>query len=219
MSGLTAAAPGVQPQKDKAHTRQYTIEEYLELEETALVNHEFDNGNLIQMPGGTPQHSLIKARVVHVLIEKIDSTKKNHLVFNSDIRIYLPAFNRAVMPDAAVVTGKADFSIEHPVGVLLNPSLVVEVLSDSTESYDRGEKFARYRSLASLEEYVLVSQNEPRVETFVKQNGKWFINEAAQGMDAEVELASLGLKIPLKDLFWNVPFEAPKKKQRKKSGE
>ncbi len=219
MSGLTPAAPRVQAKKDKAHTRQYTLGEYLALEETALVNHEFDNGNLVQMPGGTPQHSIVRARVISALVQKSKAAKQNHLVFNSDIRIYLPDFNRAVMPDAAVVAGKAHFSIEHPVGVLLNPTLVVEVLSDSTESYDRGEKFARYRSLTSLEEFVLVSQNEPRVETFVKQNGKWFINEAAQGMDAEVELASLGLKIPLKDLFWNVPFEAPKKKQRKKSSE
>ncbi|MBL7797162.1 MAG: Uma2 family endonuclease [Saprospiraceae bacterium] len=219
MSGLTAAAPGVQPQKDKAHMRQYTIEEYLELEETALVNHEFDNGNLIQMPGGTPQHSLIKANLVTALNNQLRKSGKTHLVFNSDIRIYLPAFNRAVMPDAAVVTGKARFSVEHPVGVLLNPSLVVEVLSDSTESYDRGEKFALYRSLASLEEYVLVSQNEPRVETFVKQNGKWFINEAAQGLEAEAELASLGLKIPIRDLFWNIPFEIPQKKRRKKSSD
>lgn len=217
MSGLTAAAPGVQPKKDKSHLRKYTLEEYLLLEETAPVNHEFDNGNLIQMPGGTPQHSLIKANVVTAVNNQLRKNRKNHLVFNSDIRIYLPAYNRAVMPDAAVVAGKAEFSIEHPVGVLLNPALVVVVLSDSTESYDRGEKFERYRSLTTLEEYVLVSQNEPRVETFVKQNGKWYINEAAQGMDAEAELVSLGLKIPLKDIYRNVPFEIPQKKRRKKS--
>lgn len=145
-------------------------------------------------------------------------SKKGCRVFNSDIRIYLPVFNRGVMPDAAVVVGKANFSIEVPVGLLLNPTLIVEVFSDSSESYDRGEKFARYRTLPSLEEYVLVSQNAPRVETFVKQNDKWFINETAEGLDAKVELILLGVKMPLKEIYWNVSFEAekPKKKAKKK---
>lgn len=218
MNGLTAVAPNAPAKKSKPKERLYTIEEYLALEETSLVNHEFDNGKLIPMAGGTLPHSLIKANVVTALNNGIRSAKKSHLVFNSDIRIHLSAFNRSVMPDAAVVVGKAISSIEHPVGLLLNPTLIVEVLSDGTESYDRGEKFARYRSLPSLEEYVLVSQNAPRVETFVKQNGKWFINETAEGLDAKVELVLLGVKIPLKEIYWNVSFEAekPKKKAKKK---
>jgi Uma2 family endonuclease len=216
MNGQTAVASNLPIKKDKPKERLYTIKEYLAMEENSLTNHEFDNGKLIPMAGGTPTHSLIKARVVHVLIQKIDEAKKNHLVFNSDIRIYLPVFNRGVMPDAAVVVGKANFSIEHPVGLLLNPTLIVEVLSDGNESYDRGEKFVRYRTLPSLEEYVLVSQNTPRVETFVKQNGKWFINEAAEGLDAEVELVTLGVKIPLKEIYWNVSFEEEKPKKRTK---
>ena len=147
-------------------------------------------------------------------------SKKSCRVFNSDIRIYMPVFKKGVMPDAAVVVGKPDFSIEAPVGLLLNPSLIVEVLSDGTESYDRGEKFARYRTLPSLEEYVLVSQNTPRIETFVKQNDKWFINETAEGLDAKVELATLGVKMPLKEIYWNVSFgeEKKSKKRRKKTG-
>lgn len=216
MNELTAIPSQMPEKKNKPGERLYTIGEYLAMEETSLVNHEYNNGKLIPLAGGTPSHSLIKARVVHVLIQKIDEAKKNHLVFNSDIRIYLPDFNRGVMPDAAVVVGKADFSIEHPVGLLLNPTLIVEVLSDSTESYDRGEKFARYRSLPSFEEYVLVSQNAPRVETFAKQNGKWFINETAEGLDAKVELVTLGVKMPLKDVYWNVSFEVGKPKKRGK---
>lgn len=216
MNGLTAVAPKVPAKKSQLKERLYTIEEYLALEENSLVNHEFDNGKLIPMAGGTPIHSQIKARVVTVLNNKIDKARKNYPVFNSDIRIYLPVVNRGVMPDAAVVVGKANFSIEHPVGLLLNPTLIIEVLSDGNESYDRGEKFARYRSLPSLEEYVLVSQNAPRVETFVKQNGRWFINEDAEGLDATVELVSLGVKIPLKEIYWNVSFEMEKPKKRSK---
>lgn len=218
MNGLTAAVPKVPVKKSKPKERLYTIEEYLAMEETSLTNHEFDNGKLIPMAGGTPTHSEIKASVVMALGILARQSKKSCRVFNSDIRIYLPVFKKGVMPDAAVVVGKTDFSIEHPVGLLLNPTLIVEVLSDGTESYDRGEKFARYRTLPSLEEYVLVSQNAPRVETFVKQDGRWFINETAEGLDAKVELFALGVKLPLKEIYWNVSFEEekPNKKRAKK---
>jgi len=216
MNGQTAAVPNLSTKKDKPKERLYTIEEYLTMEETSLVNHEFDNGKLIPMAGGTSTHSEIKASVVMALGILARQSKKSCRVFNSDIRIYLPTFKRGVMPDAAVVVGKADFSVEHPVGLLLNPTLIIEVLSDGTESYDRGEKFARYRTLPSLEEYVLVSQSTPRVETFVKQDGRWFINETAEGLDAKVELVALGVKMPLKEMYWNVSFEKEKPKKRAK---
>lgn len=212
MNGTTAAA--TKPLAKRSQERRYTIEEYLALEEDSLVNYEFDNGKRIPMAGGTPLHSLIKARVVHVLIQKIDKANKGHLVFNSDIRIYLPEFNRGVMPDAAVVVGDPYFSVEHPVGLLLNPTLVVEVLSEGNETYDRGEKFARYRTLPSLLEYVLVAQDAARVETFVKQNGKWVINEPSEGLDAVAELSSLGVSLPLKEIYRNTPL-APKKRKRR----
>lgn len=218
MNGLTAIAPKAAAKKSQPKDRPYTIEEYLAMEETSLTNHEFDNGKLIPMAGGTPTHSEIKASVVMSLGTLARQSKKSCRVYNSDIRIFLPLFKKAVMPDAAVVAGKPNFSIEVPVGLLLNPTLIIEVFSDSSESYDRGEKFARYRTLPSFEEYVLVSQNAPRVETFVKQNGKWFINETAEGLEAEVELVALGVKMPLKEIYWNVSFEAekPKKKAKKK---
>ncbi|MFN0035934.1 MAG: Uma2 family endonuclease, partial [Saprospiraceae bacterium] len=82
--------------------------------------------------------------------------------------------------------------------------------------YDRGEKFARYRTLPSFEEYVLVSQSEPRVETFVKKDGKWFLNEDASGLEASVEFVSLGAKIPLSEIYRNISFEEEKPKKRRK---
>lgn len=208
--------PALKAQKQGGKEHLYTLAEYLEHEEHALTNHEFDNGKLIPMAGGSPEHSLIKANVVTALNIAIRKANYKHLVFNSDIRIFLPVFNRGVMPDAAVVVSEPAFSMETPVGVLLNPTLIVEVFSDSSESYDRGEKFARYRTLPSLEEYVLVAQNAPRVETFLKKDGKWWINEVAEGLDAMVELGSLGVKIPLRELYWNISFEVEKPKKRGK---
>lgn len=213
MSGLAATAL---EKKSKPKEQIYTIEEYLAMEELSLENHEFDNGKLIPMAGGTPMHSLTKANLVTDLKNKIRAADKKHLVFNSDIRVYLPVFNKAVLPNTAVVVGKADFSYTVPVGLLLNPTLIVEVLSKGSESYDRGEKFAYYRTLPSFEEYVLVSQKEPRVETFVKQDGKWFLHEDAIGLEATVALLSLGISISLEELYYQVNFETEGEKTPKK---
>ena len=196
----------------------YTIEEYLEMEETSLVNHEYDNGKLIPMAGGTHQHSQIKARLIAALVYAIDQLGKGFVVYNSDIRMYLPNLAKFVMTDAAVTkeTGKGAFP-EAPIGVLTDPLVIIEVLSKDSESYDRGEKFARYRTISSFAEYVLVSQTEPRVETFVKENGKWYIHEDASGMEAEVNLVSLGVKIALRDIYRNVSFEPKTSKQTRRA--
>lgn len=201
----------------KKHKR-YSIEEYLAMEENSLVNHEYDNGILIPMAGGTHQHSQIKARLIAALVNAIDQLGKGFVVYNSDIRIYLPNLAKFVMPDAAVTkeTGKGAFP-EAPIGVLTDPLVIIEVLSKDSESYDRGEKFARYRTIPSLAEYVLVSQTEPRVETFVKENGKWYIHEAASGMEAEVNLVSLGVKIALGDIYRNVNFGPKPSKQTRRA--
>lgn len=196
---------------------RYTLAEYLALEESSLINHEYDNGKIIPMSGGTPMHSKIKASLVMNLgIAVRNSTVNTQDVFNSDIRIHLPAVGRSVMPDAAVVTGVAEFSMEKPVGLLLNPTLIVEVLSESTENYDRSEKFKLYRTLPSLEEYVLVSQDQARVETFVKKDGKWFLHEDVDGLDASVELTTLGASIALSDIYRNVPLGGEKSQKKKR---
>lgn len=201
----------------KKHKR-YSIEEYLAMEENSLVNHEYDNGILIPMAGGTHQHSQIKARLIAALVNAIDQLGKGFVVYNSDIRIYLPNLAKFVMPDAAITkeTGKGVFP-EAPIGVLTDPLVIIEVLSKDSESYDRGEKFARYRTIPSLAEYVLVSQTEPRVETFVKENGKWYIHEDASGMEAEVNLVSLGVKIALGDIYRNVNFGPKPSKQTRRA--
>ncbi len=198
--------------------KRYTLAQYLALEERSLTHHEYDNGTVIAMPGGSPNHSKIKARVVTLFNNIVDASEQPKDVYNSDIRVWLPDTQRSVMPDAAVVADKPDFSVTLPVGLLLNPTLIVEVFSASSESYDRGEKFKLYRTLPSFTEYILISQEKPRVETFVKQNGKWFLHEDAAGMESSVEIVTLGAAILLKDLYKNIVFEAPPRSRvRKKS--
>lgn len=193
--------------------RLYTIEEYLEMEEFSQINHEYHNGKLIPMAGGTPAHSKIKGLVITALNIGIRASKKSYDVFNSDIRVQLPEQNRVVMPDGAVVVGKPDFTIEKPIGLLANPTLIIEVFSKSSEGYDRGDKFKQYRTLSSFTEYMLVSQEKPAVETFVKKDGQWFINEVAEGLDASVVLDSIGITLSLSDIYWGVGFEEKKSKK------
>ncbi len=207
MTTVIAKKPVVQRE------RRYTIEEYLEMEEFSLTNHEYHNGKLIPMAGGTPVHSKIKGLVITALNIGIRASKKTYDVFNSDIRVQLPELNRNVMPDGAVVVGKPNFTIEKPVGLLANPTLIIEVFSKSSEAYDRGEKFKRYRTLPSFTEYMLVSQEKPLVETFVKKDGQWFINETAEGLEASVSLVSLGFTLLLSDIYWGVTFEEKKPKK------
>lgn len=201
--------------------RRYTIEEYLEMEELSLTNHEYHNGKRIPIAGGTHTHSEIKALVVTAFNVSIRANKKPCKLYNSDIRVNLPEIDRVLMPDATVVVGKPVFTIENPVGLLANPTLIIEVFSKSSEAYDRGEKFKRYRTLPSFTEYMLVSQEKPLVETFVKKDGKWFINETAEGMEASVNLVSLGTTLSLSDIYWRVEFEdkqKPKKPRAPKAG-
>ncbi|TAK39283.1 MAG: Uma2 family endonuclease [Saprospiraceae bacterium] len=205
MSVTTAAKPKENEKLDK----RYTIEEYLQMEEFSLVNHEYRKGKLIPMAGGIAPHSEIKGLVITALNNALEQAGKTWKVYNSDIRIYLPELDRIVMPDGAVVTGKPEFRTDR-VGMLLNPTLVVEVVSTDSEAYDRGEKFRRYRTLPDLQEYVLVSQTKPLVETFTKNDGKWFINEIAEGLDAEVLLTSLGVSLSLSRIYRGVVFEENK---------
>jgi len=205
MSVTTAIKPKENEKRDKL----YTVEEYLQMEEFSLVNHEFHKGKLIPMAGGTAPHSEIKGLVITALNNALEQAGKPWKVYNSDIRIYLPELDRIVMPDGAVVTGKPEFRIDR-VGMLLNPTLVVEVVSTDSEAYDRGEKFRRYRTLPDFQEYMLVSQTKPLVETFTKKDGKWFINEIAEGLDAEVLLTSLGVSLSLSRLYRGVVFEENK---------
>lgn len=224
MNGLAIAAPAQPPlpatdKPKRSKERLYTVEEYLEMEELSLTNHEFHNGKLIPMAGGTKLHSQIKARFITALNNALDAHDALLLVYNSDIRIGIPSLGRYLMPDAAVApTGNGDPIPGSPVGVLTNPILLVEVVSSDSESYDRGAKFTHYRSLPSFEEYVLVSQNEPHVETFVKKDGKWFLNEDAFGLEAAVEFVSLGVKIALSEIYRKVSFEEEKPKKKRKAG-
>ncbi|HMO39763.1 MAG TPA: Uma2 family endonuclease [Saprospiraceae bacterium] len=180
----------------------YTIEEYLALEEKSEQKHEFDKGKIIEMPGAKFHHNVIAAKMIAALVISFKDKQKNCNVLGSDMKIYIPAANSFVYPDVLVLCDSPQF-YNNREDVLMNPLLVVEVLSESTANYDREEKFAKYTTLPSLREYVLISQDKPFVEAFYlhdPENELWKISHAAT-LEALLYLHSIDTTIRLSDIY------------------
>ena len=144
--------------------------EYLAAERGAKTRHEYLSGTSWAMAGGTPEHGRLAAALAGELRGKLRG--RPCAVFSSDVRIRIAATDRTTYPDLSVVCGKRETAADDP-DALVNPIVIVEVLSDSTEADDRGAKFAHYRRLESLREYVLVSQHERRIEVFRREGEHW----------------------------------------------
>ncbi len=177
--------------------------EYLILERAAPFKSEFFGGEMFAMAGGTPMHSLIGTNVA---IEFGFRLKGRPCVpFNADLRVKVEETGLLTYPDLSVICGAMQFA-EDTDDTVTNPSVLVEVLSDSTESYDRGTKFDHYRKILSLREYLLVRQHEPRVELFIRQpNGDWLLRQAT-GLAATLTIPSLDITISLAEVYANVKF-------------
>lgn len=181
-------------------------EEYLERERAEpLQKHEYRDGEIIPMSGASYVHGLIVTNIVYALQGQLldgDCT-----VTSTDLRVWAGQADLFTYPDVVVVCGAPQFSDAHQ-DTLLNPALLVEVLSPSTQDYDRGGKFARYRTLDSLRDYVLVAQDTAHVEHYARQpEGRWLLSEV-RGRDAAIELASIECRLALDDVYRNVEHEA-----------
>jgi Uma2 family endonuclease len=183
-----------------------TVEEYLERERSdPKERHEFIDGWLIPVTGASYSHNVIVSNINGVLRSELRDT--NCRATTNDLRVALPSAGTYTYPDVVVVCGEPELDEEH-LDMLYNPRLLVETLSLTTEDYDRGEKFARYRQLDSLQEYLLVAQNEPHVEHYVRQDEtSWRFTET-DGLDAEIDLPSLDASLPLSEIYLDVSFES-----------
>jgi Uma2 family endonuclease len=153
--------------------------EYLAQEEASAVRHEYLRGEIFAMAGGTPEHAALAAGVIQALGSALRDRPCR--VFSSDLRVRVDATDFTAYPDVTVVCSSLERSAQDPHAVT-NPVLLVEVLSDSTEALDRGAKFAHYRTLTSLREYLLVSQTSPHLELYRKNaEGHWVLFEARAG--------------------------------------
>lgn len=181
----------------------YTFEEYLALEDLAEVKHEYHNGYLEAMAGGTGEHSILCNNVGSEVNLAIRKSGKKCITFNSDMKTWIPTCKKGLYPDASVVCGQPKYANENRT-VLENPMLIIEVLSKSTCFYDKGEKFECYRSLPSFKEYVIVYQTIPRVETWYKEDKDLWRIKSAMGLDKTIYLHTIDTTLTLKDIYTNI---------------
>ena len=183
----------VQPQKF------FTSAEYLELERAAEYKSEYYQGEIFAMAGAGRNHNGINenlsVQIGYFLLNKKCRT------YSRDLRIHIPANGLYTYPDLVVVCGKEEY-LDEQADTLLNPKVILEVLSKGTVGYDRGEKFQLYRSIPSLEEYVLIDSRRVAAEVFRKsEHGFWSLMSEAYDLESSIEIASIGLNLSLRDIY------------------
>lgn len=172
-------------------------EEYLDIERRAEFKSEYFDGVIYAMAGGSERHNLIAGNLVTELNICLRPTTCR--VYPSDMKVHVPNSKKFFHPDVSVVCGEVQFA-DDVKDVILNPVLVVEVLSESTEAFDRGKKFSSYQQIESLREYLLVAQDEFAVEHYLRQEEGWLYTKAS-GSDASLVLPALDCRLALSDIY------------------
>ncbi|MGB5594917.1 MAG: Uma2 family endonuclease [Crocosphaera sp.] len=182
----------------------YTPEDYLQLEEESIEKHEYRHGEIVLMTGGTTNHNRLVLDFCTYL--NIALMEQNAEVFAGDVRLWIPRYHQYTYPDIMLVQGQP---IYQPPGTttITNPTIIVEVLSKSTQARDRGDKFRFYRSIPEFKEYILIDQYSVLVEHFVKTSEhQWMLTEY-ETKDANLSLASVDFEISLAELYKRVDFD------------
>jgi Uma2 family endonuclease len=186
----------------KPPRRLYTLAEYLRKEERSEELHEYENGIIIKLPMARGPHNIIISNMSAELVFAFKKDKK-YSVFTGQQLVYMPKLNISRYPDILAVCETPVYFDDNEV-LLMNPILIVEVLSKSTRSYDRKGKFDEYKTLASFKEYVIIDQNKPFVETrFQEKPNHWVFGECTD-IESSVDLKSVGCTISLKDIYNNI---------------
>lgn len=192
--------------------KYYSPEEYLILEEKAETKNEYRNGEIIPMAGATINHNKIALNFCRQFPLTID--KQNYEIFMSDVKLFIPEENIYTYPDVMIVSDNPIYQNDSKT-IITNPLIIIEVLSLSTQDYDRGQKFKYYRSLESLQEYILIDQYESAIEQFAKnEQGKWVLTEYKK-REEKLLLESIAWEILLTDIYQRVEF--PSKPEKAKS--
>ena len=179
-----------------------TPEEYLAKERKALTKSEYRNGQIQAMPGASHEHNVIMGNTFAEL--HIQLRDRTCIVYPSDMRVKVSSTGRYTYPDVVVVCDEPEFEDSH-FDTLLNPTVLIEVLSPSTAAYDRGDKFAAYQKLDSLREYVLISQNSVCVEHYLREDQAWDLTEFRSLSDV-FHLTSIGCELSLRAIYAKIQF-------------
>lgn len=195
----TTAASSPNP----APPKTYSPDQYRHLEERAETRHEYHDGAITPMTGGTLDHAWIISNLIFLFRLALQNTAFR--AYGGELRIWVPEHNRGVYPDVSVIEGEPIFNANRRDEVL-NPRLVVEVLSGSTEAYDRGDKFRFYRSLPSLQHYLLISQTQPLIEYYQRDGADRWILTTTAGLEATLSLPLGNLELSLAQVYQGVEF-------------
>jgi Uma2 family endonuclease len=194
----------MQTQTPKKH---YTPEEYLQLEETSEFKNEYHDGEILPMAGGTTNHNEIAGNFYANF--KFKMRGKNYKIYIGDVRLWMPRYRIYTYPDAMIIEGEPIYEGSGTTTVT-NPSIIIEVLSKSTENHDRTNKFRFYRSIPTFKEYIIVDQYEYLIEQYAKNaNGQWVLTEY-ESIDALLSLQTIDFQISLNDIYAEVNFELEK---------
>ncbi len=180
-----------------------SLKAYRNLETSAETKHEYHDGEIIEMTGGSINHNSILINLIVLL--KLALRGTNYRLQSSDLRLWIPQYNRGLYPDLMLIAGEPLFN-DNRNDEILNPCLIIEVLSPSTSGYDRGDKFRYYRSIPQLNQYLLVSQGEILIESYSKTSeNNWLLQEytPARGI---ISLDSLGISLNLADIYEGIDF-------------
>ena len=180
--------------------KTYSVEEYLALERESVHRNEYRNGAIVPMTGGTPAHNKLASALNALLWFSLRG--KPYSVFITDQRLWIPAKDLYTYPDVMAIANPVELQPGR-TDTVMNPILLAEILSDSTEQYDRGDKFKAYRTIPTFQEYLLIDQHRPYVEQFVRQGDRqWLLTEHTDLKDA-IALSSIPVTIVLGDLYEN----------------
>jgi len=187
-------------------SKLYSIEEYLEFEAKSELRHEYEDGLILEMSGGSINHGRICGNTYMGLRQRLRGKNADCEAFPDNVKVRIEAINQFVYPDAMVVCGDTERS-DKDAESITNPKVIVEVLSKSTTAYDRGDKFHKYMQIDSFREYILIDQYRFVIETFYKnEQGFWEISRIV-GAESELYIKSFGFSIPLKELYERVTFD------------
>lgn len=179
-------------------------DEYLAFERSSDMKHQYVDSEVFAMTGASESHNVISGNLITAF--NIELAERPCKVYPGDMRVKVEATKLYTYPDVTVVCGEPQLS-DKEFDTLLNPLIIIEVLSPSTESFDRGRKFQNYRQIESLQEYLIVSQDSPRIEHYLRQkNGEWLLRDAV-GLEDQLNLPSLDCSLMMKDVYRKVTFE------------
>ncbi len=186
---------------------KYTLEEYLEIDRNSEARLEYWDGEIFDMSGVSPEHDQVESNLHFHLREKLKGRQCR--IFLANTRIKVPSMPPYRYGDSSGLCGTPQYEVIGGIKALTNPSIIIEVLSSSTEAYDRGDKFTNYKSIPSLLEYLLIAQHRPHVSHFVKQDdGSWNLREF-NSLDETVKLVSFECELSLSEIYEELDFQNP----------